>query len=218
MTVKIKICGIKTHEALQAALEAGTDYFGLVFYGPSPRNVSESTARALVEAAGANAKSVALLVDPSDEDVRRVNEAVAPDYIQLHGQETPARVAEIKRLCGRPLIKAVHIAGPEDVDAAAAYGAIADIILYDAKASADASDQLPGGNGVPFDWRLLTGIKESDSFMLSGGLSPDNVAQAIGATHAPMVDVSSGVERAPGEKDASLIRRFIERAKSAAAG
>jgi phosphoribosylanthranilate isomerase len=216
MTVQIKICGIKTHEALQAALQGGADYFGLVFYAPSPRNVTEATARALVEAAGAGAKSVALLVDPSDEDVRRVSEAVAPDYIQLHGQETPARVAEIRKLCGHPLIKAVHIADPGDSDAAAAYAGLADIILYDAKPAADASDQLPGGNGVPFDWRLLSGIKQSDSFMLSGGLSPDNVAQAIGATHAPMVDVSSGVERAPGEKDPDLIRQFIERAKSAA--
>ena len=216
MTVQIKICGIKTHEALQAALEAGADYFGLVFYGPSPRNVTQADARNLVEAAGGGAKSVALLVDPSDEDVRRLSEAVAPDYIQLHGQETPARVAEIGQLCGRPLIKAVHIAEPGDSDAAAAFAGLADIILYDAKPAADASDQLPGGNGVPFDWRLLSGIKERDSFMLSGGLSPDNVAQAIGATHAPMVDVSSGVERAPGEKDPDLIRQFIERAKSAA--
>jgi len=218
MTVKTKICGIKTHEALRAALEAGADYFGLVFYPPSPRNVSEEAARELVAAAGTGAKSVALLVDPSDEDVMRVNEAVAPDYIQLHGNETPDRVAEIKQLCGRKLIKAVHIAEPGDSEAAKSYADLADIILFDAKPAADASTQLPGGNGVPFDWRLLTGIKERDAFMLSGGLSPDNVREAIGLTKAPMVDVSSGVERAPGEKDADLIRQFIERAKSAAEG
>lgn len=218
MTVKIKICGIKTHEALQAALEAGADYYGLVFFPPSPRNVSEETARALIEAAGGRARSVALLVDPSDEDVARVSEGVAPDYIQLHGQETPERLKEIRQLCGRKLIKAVHIADPGDSAAAAAFSGLADIILYDAKPAADASMQLPGGNGVPFDWRLLAGIKESDAFMLSGGLSPDNVAQAIGATKAPMVDVSSGVERAPGEKDAGLIRQFIERVKSVAEG
>jgi phosphoribosylanthranilate isomerase len=216
MTVKIKICGIKTHEVLQATLEAGADYFGLVFYPPSPRNVSEETARDLVDAAGSGAKSVALLVDPSNEDVLRINEAVAPDYIQLHGNETPDRIAEIGKLCGCKLIKAVHIAAPGDSNAAAAYTGLADIILFDAKPTADASTQLPGGNGVPFDWRLLTGIKQSDSFMLSGGLSPDNVAQAIELTKAPIVDVSSGVERAPGEKDAGLIRQFIERAKSAA--
>ena len=218
MTVKIKICGIKTHEALHAALEAGADYFGLVFYPPSPRNVSEEAARALVEAAGGGAKSVALLVDPSDEDVMRVTGTIAPDYIQLHGHETPDRVAEIGKLCGCKLIKAVHIAEPGDSEAATSYAGLADIILYDAKPTTDAPGQLPGGNGVPFDWRLLTGIKESDSFMLSGGLSPDNVREAIGLTKAPMVDVSSGVERAPGEKDAGLIRQFIERAKSAAEG
>jgi len=218
MSVKIKICGIKTHEALDAALEAGADLFGLVFFPPSPRNVGEADACALIEAAGASAKSVALLVDPSDQDLERICAEVEPDYIQLHGRETPERVAQIKRSCGCKLIKAVHIAEPGDAEEAASYADHADIILYDAKAQDLEPGRLPGGNGVPFDWRLLEGVKQGGAFMLSGGLSPDNVACAIGATKAAMVDVSSGVERAPGEKDPDLIRQFIEAAKSADIG
>ena len=215
MSVKIKICGIKTHEALEAAVEAGADLFGLVFFPRSPRNIGEADARALIDSAGPDAKSVALLVDPSDEDVTRICDRVGPDYIQLHGRETPERVGQIKRACGRKLIKAVHVAGPGDAEEAARFGDHADIILYDAKAVTNGPGQLPGGNGVPFDWRLLEGVKGSSAFMLSGGLSPDNVASAIGATRAAMVDVSSGVERAPGEKDPELIRQFIEAARSA---
>lgn len=215
MTVEVKICGIKEAGALDAALDAGADYFGLVFYPPSPRSVDRKAARALVERAAGRARSVALFVDPSDQDVLDVLREVEPDLIQLHGSETPERVGEIARLSGRMVIKAVRIASADDVLRAAPYGDSAGFLLYDAKPSATDADALPGGNGVPFDWHALIGLEKDQAFMLSGGLSPDNVADAIAETRAPMVDVSSGVERRPGEKDPALIRRFVEAAKTA---
>jgi phosphoribosylanthranilate isomerase len=217
MSVKVKICGLRTLESLDAALDAGADYFGLVFYGPSPRNIDRAAAHELVEQAAGRAKSVALMVDPDDDAVRAVRDEVGPDLIQLHGSETPERVAEIKAMAGRPVIKAIKVETADDVSAASAYADVADIILYDAKATPDARDALPGGNGVPFDWRaLLVGVEGKGGFMLSGGLNPDNVAAAIAMTAPAFVDVSSGVESAPGVKDETLIRRFVEAARSAA--
>lgn len=216
MSVKIKICGLRTLESLDAALDAGADYFGLVFYGPSPRNIDRAAAHELVEQAAGRAKSVALMVDPDDDAVRAVGDEVDPDLIQLHGSETPKRVAEIKAMARRPVIKAVKVETADDVSAASAYADVADIILYDAKATPDARDALPGGNGIPFDWRALLCVKGTGGFMLSGGLNPDNVAAAIAMTAPAFVDVSSGVESAPGVKDETLIRRFIEAARSAA--
>lgn len=213
MTVKVKICGLRSTQALDAALDAGADYIGLVFYGPSPRNVDIETAQELAERARGRAQSVALLVDPDDRDVDEVAQKVNPDLIQLHGDEPPERVAEIRRRAGRPVMKAVRVATRDDVEAAGGYDA-ADIILYDAKAPEGETFTLPGGNGIPFDWKALAGVKNSGKFMLSGGLDPDNVRTAIDLTGAGMVDVSSGVERAPGEKDPALIRRFITAAKA----
>lgn len=215
MTVKVKICGLRTLQALDAALEAGADYVGLVFYPPSPRNVSIDAARELAARARGRAKSVALLVDADDGQINDILDAVDPDLVQLHGHETPQRVEEIKNLCSRPVIKAIRIGTRDDVAEADRYARSADIILYDAREPEDAPDALPGGNGVPFDWQAFADAKKSSGFMLSGGLNPDNVAQAIELTAAPMVDVSSGVESAPGEKDAELIRRFIAAAKAA---
>lgn len=215
MNTKVKICGLRTPEALEAALDAGADYFGLVFYGPSPRNVDHDAAHKLVVAGRSRAKSVALLVNPDDDEVRRILEEVDPDIIQLHGNESPERVAQIKRLANKPIMKAILVETADDVAAAHTYDDAADIILYDAKAPNDATDALPGGNGIPFNWQALKGVKGRESFMLSGGLNPDNVAAAIAATGAPVVDVSSGVERMPGEKDLDLIRKFISAAKSA---
>jgi len=215
MSVKVKICGLRTPESLDAALEAGADYFGLVFYGPSPRNVDHARAVALAAQGRGRAKSVALLVNPDDAALKRIADEVAPDLIQLHGGETPERVREVKQLTGREIIKAIKVETAADVAAARDYDGAADLILYDAKEPEDAGDALPGGNGVPFDWRALMGVKGRASFMLSGGLDPDNVADAIAATGACVVDVSSGVESAPGEKDVELIRRFIATAKSA---
>jgi len=215
MSVKVKICGLKTARALDVALEAGTDYFGLVFYEPSPRNVGHETAAMLADRGRGQAQSVALLVNPDSAALQRVLDQVTPDLIQLHGDEPPERVREIRAIANRPVIKAVKVETSSDVETARAYEECADLILYDSKAPDGKVDALPGGNGMPFDWQALMSVKRSNSFMLSGGLNPDNVAAAIAETNAPIVDVSSGVESAPGVKDDALIRRFIEIAKSA---
>jgi phosphoribosylanthranilate isomerase len=209
MTVKVKICGLTTEASLDVALASGADMVGIVFFPPSPRNVTASLAGRLASRARGRAKIVALMVDPSDAAVERAIAAAAPDLLQLHGTETPQRVAEIRRRWG-PVIKAVAVASSDDVASALAYGATADIILFDARAPADSS--RPGGNGAAFDWRNLIGA--GAPFALSGGLTPDNVAEAIRVTGAAMVDVSTGVERRPGVKDHDLVRRFIHAAKS----
>lgn len=214
MTVEVKICGIRDRRTLDAALDAGADYFGLVFYPRSPRHVGHEDARSLIRHAAGRAHSVVLLVDPSDEDVLTVARDVQPDYLQLHGSETPERVREIARLSGLKVIKAVRVASETDVAAADAFTDGCAFLLFDAKPPADDATALPGGNGVPFDWRALTGIADETAYMLSGGLDPDNVSEAVDRTGAPMVDVSSGVERAPGDKDPDLIRDFIQAAKS----
>lgn len=207
---QVKICGLSTAETMQAALDAGTDMAGLVFYPRSPRNVSMEQAAALAAQARGKAKIVTLVVDADDALLKSIVNAVRPDYLQLHGSETPSRVAEITKLFNVPAIKAVKVKEASDVAAAKAYRDVADLILFDAKAP---EELLPGGNGLSFDWNLLKG--KDGMFMLSGGLTPDNVAEAIRLTRAPIVDVSSGVEHLPGQKDISLIRKFIERAKSA---
>ncbi len=214
MQVKVKICGLRTADTLAAALDAGADYFGLVFYPPSPRNVDYAHAAELAAQGRGRARSVALLVDPDDAALERIADEIAPDLIQLHGGETLQRVREIKQLTGCEIIKAIKVECAADAAAARDYDGAADLILYDAKEPEDTGQTLPGGNGVPFDWQALMGVKGGGSFMLSGGLDADNVAAAIAATGAHSVDVSSGVESAPGVKDAEKIRRFIAIAKS----
>ncbi len=214
MTVEVKICGLKTRPALDAALDAGADYVGLVFYSKSPRNVDLATAATLARAATGRAQSVALVVDADDAALRDIVATVAPDLIQLHGKETPERVAAVKALTRTAVMKVIGVATAADVDGAAAYVEVADRILFDAKPPADRPNALPGGNGIAFDWRILGNWRER-WYMLSGGLTPANVAEAIALTHAPAVDVSSGVERVPGEKDPGLIRDFIRAAKAA---
>jgi phosphoribosylanthranilate isomerase len=213
MTVQVKICGIRTPQALDGALAAGVDYFGLVFYPPSPRYVEPHEARALIERARGRAKAVALLVDPADADIETILTQVRPDLIQLHGRETPERVAAIKARSGRPVIKAVKVGNAQDAAMAGDY-LQADIILFDAKPPAGLRDALPGGNGFAFDWSVLEGVTDRRPFMLSGGLDATNVAAAVRETGAPIVDVSSGVERAPGDKDPELMRRFVAAAKA----
>jgi phosphoribosylanthranilate isomerase len=215
MNTDVKICGLRSEAALDAALAGGADYVGFVFYDRSPRNISPAAARELADRARGRAKVVVLLVDPDDALLAEVIDAVAPDIVQLHGAETPARVAEIAQRFGLPVMKAVAVAGAADVQAALAYAGNADRILFDAKASADDAAALPGGNGVAFDWLALAGLEGRIDYMLAGGLNADNVAEAIRATGAPAVDVSSGVESRPGEKDPDLIRRFIHAAKTA---
>jgi phosphoribosylanthranilate isomerase len=215
MTTEVKICGLRTQGALDAALGAGADYVGFVFYARSPRNIAPNEARALADKARGQAKIVALLVNPDDALLAEVVEAVAPDIIQLHGDESPARVGEIAQRFGRPVMKAVTVAGATDVQTALDYAGKADRILFDAKAPLDDTEALPGGNGVAFDWQVLAGLKGRIDYMLAGGLTPSNVGEAIRSTGARAVDVSSGVECRPGVKDPELIRRFIHAAKTA---
>lgn len=213
MTAKVKICGLTTKPALETALAEGADYVGLVFFPKSPRNLDLTSAAALAKVARGRAQVVALLVNPDDAALQRVVDAVAPDMIQLHGKETPERVAEIARLTRRPIMKAIAVATEGDAMRALDYLPMADTILFDAKPPPAAL--LPGGNGLAFDWSLLTAVKGQVPYMLSGGLTPDNVADAIRQTGAGSVDVSSGVESEPGIKDHELIRLFIRNAKTA---
>ena len=207
---QVKICGLSTAETMQAALDFGADMVGLVFFAKSPRNVSLEKAAALAAQARGKAKIVALVVDADDALLKSIVNAVRPDYLQLHGSETPERVGEIATTFNTAIIKAVKVKEAADVAKAKAFKDVAELILFDAKAP---EELLPGGNGLSFDWNLLKG--KGGLFMLSGGLTPDNVAEAIRLTRAPIVDVSSGVESLPGKKDISLIRKFIEQAKSA---
>jgi len=211
--VKVKICGVRTPAILDVAAEAGADYIGLIFFPKSPRRIEPEAARALVQRAGGKVKTVAVLVDPDDTAVDRVANEVGPDFLQLHGSETPERAAAIKARSGLPIIKAISVEARSDAATASAYRGIAELILFDAKA--DSAALLPGGNGVAFDWTALAGPSIERPFALSGGLTAANVGEAIAITHASVVDVSSGVERAPGDKDAGLVRDFISAAKSA---
>jgi phosphoribosylanthranilate isomerase len=212
-TTKVKICGLKTEAALDAALAGGADYVGLVFFPPSPRNLSPEAAGPLAARARGRARIVALMVDPDDALIDAVVRAVDPDLLQLHGEESPERVAEVRRRWAKPVMKAVKVETAEDAEVALAYKGVADLILFDARAPRDAT--RPGGNGEPFDWRALAGVKDQVAYVLSGGLTPDNVAEAIRVTGARIVDVSSGVEARPGEKDPELIRRFLRAARGA---
>ena len=211
MPTLVKICGLKSEVALEAALASGADYVGFVFFPPSPRNLSLEVAEALAERARGRAKIVTLMVDPDDALIGAIADAVAPDLLQLHGKESPERVAEVKARWGIPVMKAIPVELVEDAQAAVRYREVADLVLFDARAPADST--RPGGNGAPFDWRTLLGVEDGLRFMLSGGLTPENVAEAIRITGAPIVDVSSGVESRPGEKDPDLIRRFLRAAK-----
>jgi phosphoribosylanthranilate isomerase len=207
--VKVKICGVRTPAIVETAAEEGADFVGLVLFPKSPRHVELEEARVLAAIARGKIGTVVVLVDPDEALVDGVVERVRPDLLQLHGSETPERVAAIRARAGLPVMKAISIAEAADVASANTYTGFADYILFDAKVPAGAT--LPGGNGVAFDWRPLKDF--TASFALSGGLTPDTVSEAIRLTGASLVDVSSGVERAPGEKDAELVKRFIRAAK-----
>jgi phosphoribosylanthranilate isomerase len=214
-SVDIKICGLSRPDMLDAALDAGAAYVGLVFYEPSPRNVTLEQAQALAEQARGRAAIVALTVDAPDALLRDIARRVRPDFLQAHGGETPERVREMSELTGLPVIKAIKVRESRDVSRAGDYAGVAAMVLFDARAPEALADALPGGNGIAFDWTLLNGENGGTRFMLSGGLDCSNIADAIRITGAPAVDVSSGVERAPGVKDAELIRKFIETARAA---
>ncbi|KIC21478.1 phosphoribosylanthranilate isomerase [Leisingera sp. ANG-Vp] len=212
--IRVKICGLKTPQHIAAAAEAGAAYAGFVFFPKSPRNVSLEQAAALAAEAPFGLCKVALTVNATDAELDAINDAVPLDMLQLHGKETPERVAEVRARYGLPVMKAVGIADASDIPQIALYEQVADQLLIDAKPPKEA--ELPGGNGLAFDWRLLAGRKYwQKPWMLAGGLTPDNVAEAIRMTGARQVDVSSGVESAPGEKDASLIESFTKAALAA---
>ena len=209
--VLIKICGLSTPDTLDAALDAGADMVGFVFFAPSPRSLSPGAARALAERVERRAKKVALTVDADDTLLDAIVTALAPDMLQLHGTETVDRVAAIRSRFGLPVMKAIGVAAPSDLVRAADYEGVADRILFDAKPPRDAV--LPGGNGRAFDWTILCGLGAASPWMLSGGLDAGNIAEALRITGATHVDVSSGVESAPGVKDPRRIRDFIAAAR-----
>jgi phosphoribosylanthranilate isomerase len=215
MSVIVKICGLSTSDALDVALDAGADMVGFVFFAPSPRNLSFKTAAALESRVRGRAKKVALSVDADDTLLSYVVDALGPDLLQLHGTESPLRVAEIKAKFKLPVMKAIPVETKGDLAAIARYAAVADHLLFDARAPREAT--RPGGLGKSFDWHLLENLDPGLPFMLSGGLDAGNVGEALRITRAPGVDVSSGVERAPGEKDTDKIRAFIRAAREAAA-
>ncbi len=204
---RVKICGLSEPVTLNAALDAGADFVGLMFFAKSPRAVSLEQARVLADMASGAAKVVTIVVDADDELLASIARDVKPDYIQAHGQETPERVMAMRNLTGLPVIKVISVSEAADVARAKSYDGAAEFMMFDAKTTGP----LPGGMGHAFDWSLL-----EDAFppyMLAGGLNPANVADAIARTKATIVDVSSGVESAPGVKDETLIRKFIENAK-----
>lgn len=216
MTTRVKICGLRTPEMVAAAVDAGAAYVGFNFYSKSPRSVTPDEARALALDVPPGIAKVALTVDADDALLDLLTTTVALDMLQLHGGETPARVADVRLRYGLPVMKVVGLADADDLAALMAHERIADQILVDAKPPKDAV--LPGGNGVAFDWRLLAGRSWARPWMLAGGLTAANVAEAIRLTGARQVDVASGVETAPGIKDERLIRAFIAAAQGAGDG
>ncbi|AUH34605.1 phosphoribosylanthranilate isomerase [Paracoccus tegillarcae] len=204
---QVKICGLRQAAHVEAAVHAGARFLGFNFFPRSPRCVTAAQAAALMADVPPGVASVGLFVDPDDALLQETLALAPLDMIQLHGHEAPARVSEVKQLTGLPVIKAIGVAAPDDLDALWDYGLVADMLLVDAKPPRDAV--LPGGNGLAFDWRLLSGRKMLKPWLLAGGLTAQNVAEAIRLTGAQGVDVSSGVETAPGQKDSDLIRDFI---------
>jgi phosphoribosylanthranilate isomerase len=214
MSLTVKICGLSTPETLDAALEAGADMVGFVFFPPSPRHLQFDLARALGERVRGRAQKVALTVDADDAFLQSIVEALRPDIVQLHGSESVAQIAAIRRKFGLPVMKAVPIAVKDDLERIATYAAVADRLLFDARAPREAT--RPGGLGNTFDWHLLKDVQSRVPFMLSGGLDAGNVGEALRITRASGIDVSSGVERAPGVKDIDKIKAFVRAARSAA--
>jgi phosphoribosylanthranilate isomerase len=213
MTVRVKICGLSTEATMHAAVDAGAEYVGLVFFPKSPRNVSLADAARLAAIARGRASVVALLVNPSDDQAKAVMDTVAPDFIQLHGDETLERTFEIATVINRTVIKAIPVLTKADAAQALNYRRGVYQILFDAKPLPGAL--LPGGNGLAFDWTVLSDMRKEFPFILSGGLTPANVQDAIRTCDPMTVDVSSGVENAPGVKDEALIKAFIKAAKGA---
>ena len=214
MSLAVKICGLKTEDAVDAAVEGGAAYVGFIFFPRSPRALAPDAAAVLRKRVPPAVRTVAVVVDADDTTLDRIMREVAPDLLQLHGRESPARTAQLRRRYDRPVIKALPVATAADLRDVAIYAKEADILLFDAKPGPEAS--RPGGNALSFDWALMRGVKLQKPWLLAGGLTADNLAEAVATSGAAAVDVSSGVERAPGEKDVALIRRLLEVAKNMA--
>jgi len=212
MSLIVKICGLSTRETLGAALDAGADMVGFVFFPPSPRHLSLEVARDFGKQAGRRALKVALTVDADDATLANIVEALRPDILQLHGRETTARLRDIRQKFGLQVMKAMAVETAADLASLPGYAAVADRILFDARAPKGAT--RPGGLGAAFDWHVLENLDLKIPFMVSGGLNAGNVAEAVRVTCAGGVDVSSGVERAPGVKDPEMIRAFIRAARA----
>ena len=210
MSLLVKICGLSTRETLDVALQAGADMVGFVFFPASPRHIGLETARDLGRQAKGRAIKVALTVDADDATLANIVEALQPDILQLHGRETVARLRDIKQTFGLQVMKAIAVETPADLVSLPGYAAVADRVLFDARAPKEAT--RPGGLGAVFDWHILESLDIKLPFMVSGGLNAENIAQAVRVTRAGGVDVSSGVERAPGVKDPEMIRAFIRAA------
>lgn len=213
-SIAVKICGLSTPEMVHVAVDAGATHIGFMFYERSPRNVTIAQAADLRTLLPETVLAVAVMVNPDDALLDDVAARVKPDLLQLHGSETPERVADIKARTGLPVMKVISVADAADVAAADIYEKVADLLLFDAKPPKSMANALPGGNAVSFDWSLIADADPKLPWMLSGGLTPDNVADALAKTGARMVDVSSGVEDAPGQKNEALIRAFVKAAQS----
>lgn len=209
----IKICGLKSEEAVAAALDGGATHVGFIFFPKSPRNIDPETAGRLRRAARGRATAVAVTVDADDTSLERIVAGMQPDMLQLHGSETPERVAEVKARYGLPVMKALSVSTAADLDRIAPYVGVADRFLFDARPPA--GSELPGGNGVPFDWMILRDLPSGIDHLLSGGLDAENVGKAIRLANPPGLDISSGVESAPGVKDLGLIAGFFEAVRAA---
>ncbi len=213
MSVQAKICGISTPEAVSAALEGGAAFLGFMFFGKSPRNIAPEAAARLAQPVRGQARIVAVVVDPDDTEVDRIAAILAPDLIQLHGGETPSRARAIGERMGAGVIKVLPVSEASDLAAAGRYESVAQHLMFETKPPKDA--ERPGGLGQPFDWTLMSGRRFERPWLLAGGLDPWNLAEAVRLSGAPIVDVSSGVERGAGLKDPALIRAFLDAAKSA---
>ena len=208
MKPDIKICGLKTPEAVDRAVARGASHLGFIFFPKSPRNIAPEVAAELAEPVRGRAKIVAVTVDAEDEELDDIVQLLKPDILQMHGHESPERILQVKALYGLPVMKAFSVRESADLDRVDPYLGVADRFLFDAKAPAGSA--LPGGNGVPFDWGIMASLDESVDYMLSGGLNKDNVGLALASTRARGVDVSSGVESAPGVKDLGMIDGFFD--------
>ncbi|RJT42345.1 phosphoribosylanthranilate isomerase [Mesorhizobium waimense] len=213
MALDIKICGLKTDEALTAALAGGASHVGFIFFAKSPRYVDPAEAGRLRQAAIGKARAVAVTVDASDAFLDEIVGKMHPDMLQLHGSETPERVAEVKARYGLPVMKALSVSAPADLERIKPIVGIADRFLFDAKPPK--GSELPGGNGVAFDWRILAGLDAGVDYMLSGGLNAANIGDALQLANPPGIDISSGVESAPGVKDPALIEQFFRAVRAA---